>query len=304
MVPAATPAVATPAHFAGTCLPTVRKVLLKRTFGTSPFHTQSRRSVGVVPFLCVPDLSPTGRSPLEVTQRRFGPSGCAPLHFIPSFVHVASCRSRSVSGTLTRRMSDLICVCGVFFSILSRITLARFTCNALLSQSFVEGEKRGNISHVSYAIFESLQPVSTKIHNDVCQCNSCWRHYHLGSNWGQWSRREGTLYLSRSKHRCSTSWCREELSVIVSRPALADYGMNVLWVAALMEHARGATQAQPVSAALAPRWDRDGDVYLGAVVQGASSRAANSQELSLLCGISKENAPSLQLAVTGTGLTC
>ena len=40
------------------------------------------------------DWSPNGRSPLVVTQRRFAPSGCAPLHLIPSFVHAASGRSR------------------------------------------------------------------------------------------------------------------------------------------------------------------------------------------------------------------
>ena len=34
--------------------------------------------------LCVLDLSPTGRSPLEVTQRRLVLSGRAALHIIPS----------------------------------------------------------------------------------------------------------------------------------------------------------------------------------------------------------------------------
>ena len=50
---------------------------------------QSRWRISVVPLLCVLDLSPIGRSPLEVRQRRFVPSGRAPLHFILSFVHVA-----------------------------------------------------------------------------------------------------------------------------------------------------------------------------------------------------------------------
>ena len=48
---------------------------------------------------------------------------------------------------------------------------------------------------------------------------------------------------------------QEQLSVIVSRPELADCNPKLLWVKAQMEHARGATQAQQVSATAAPKWD-------------------------------------------------
>ena len=89
LVPAATPAVATPAPFAGTsqlACSRCARVLLKRTFGTSllPWTPgpQSRGSFRVVPLWCV---SPTGRSPREVTQRQFVPSGRAPLHLILIF---------------------------------------------------------------------------------------------------------------------------------------------------------------------------------------------------------------------------
>ena len=75
---------------------------------------------------------------------------------------------------------------------------------------------------------------------------------------------------------------QEQLSVIVSRPELADYSAKLLWVKAQMEHARGATQAQQVSATAAPKWVRDGDVSMGAVLQDASCRSANAQEPSLL----------------------
>ena len=64
----------------------------------------------------------------------------------------------------------------------------------------------------------------------------------------------------------------EQLSVIVSRPELADF---LLWVDGRMEHARGATQYQQVCAAFAPQGDRDGDFHLGAVLQDASSRGAS-----------------------------
>ena len=46
---------------------------------------------------------------------------------------------------------------------------------------------------------------------------------------------------------------QEQLSVIESRPELADHGVKLLWVKAQMEHARGATQAQQVSTAAAPK---------------------------------------------------
>ena len=75
---------------------------------------------------------------------------------------------------------------------------------------------------------------------------------------------------------------QQQLSVVVSRPELADYGLKLLWASAQMEHARGATQAQQVSAATTPNWSRDGDVHMAAVLQDASGRAANSQEPSLL----------------------
>ena len=50
---------------------------------------------------------------------------------------------------------------------------------------------------------------------------------------------------------------QEQLSVFVSRPELADYNAKLLWVKAQMEHARGATQAQQVSATAAPKWSGD-----------------------------------------------
>ena len=84
----------------------------------------------------------------------------------------------------------------------------------------------------------------------------------------------------------------------MSRPELADHNAKHLWVKAQMEHARGATQAQQVSATAAPKWDRDGDVSMGAVLEVASSRSANAQE-HLCCGTSKENVPSLQLVAIG-----
>ena len=69
-----------------------------------------------------------------------------------------------------------------------------------------------------------------------------------------------------------------------------------------MVHARGATQAQQVSATATPKWDRDGDVSMGAALQDASSRSANAQESSLLRHL-KENVPSLQLVATGMAST-
>ena len=75
---------------------------------------------------------------------------------------------------------------------------------------------------------------------------------------------------------------QEHQSVIVSKPEIADYRLKLLWVKAQMAHARGATQAQQVSAATTPKWNRDGDVQTGAVLQDVSSRAANVQEPSLL----------------------
>ena len=63
---------------------------------------------------------------------------------------------------------------------------------------------------------------------------------------------------------------QEQLSVIVSRQELADNSVKLLWVKAQMEHARDASKAQQVSAATAPKWDRDGDVNMGAVLQDAS----------------------------------
>ena len=81
---------------------------------------------------------------------------------------------------------------------------------------------------------------------------------------------------------------QEQLSVIVSRPELADYNAKLLWVEAHMEHARGATQALQVSAISATKWDRDGDVSMGAALQDASGRSATAQESSLLWHIQGE----------------
>ena len=46
---------------------------------------------------------------------------------------------------------------------------------------------------------------------------------------------------------------QEQLSVIVSRPELADDGLKLFWVKAHMEHAGGATQAQKGSTATTPK---------------------------------------------------
>ena len=80
--------------------------------------------------------------------------------------------------------------------------------------------------------------------------------------------------LNGSKHRRSTSMVpQQQLSFIASRPELADYGLKLLWVKAQMEHARGATQAQQISAATIPdnRTD-DGDVGRGSARRFQSSR--------------------------------
>ena len=61
--------------------------------------TQSCWGISVVPLWCVLDLSPTGRSPPEVTQRRFAPSGRAPLHYTSVLCMLLPARFRSVSVT-------------------------------------------------------------------------------------------------------------------------------------------------------------------------------------------------------------
>ena len=63
---------------------------------------------------------------------------------------------------------------------------------------------------------------------DPQQCSSCGKHSHLGSTWRE-VLAEVTSYLSGSRPRRSTSWC-------LSRPELADYGLNLWWVQAQMEH--------------------------------------------------------------------
>ena len=80
------------------CLLTERNVLLERAFGTSPLPWTPGPVTWALrrPLSRVLDASP-GRSPLEVTQRRFVSSGCAPLRF----VHVAPLRPTSVSRTIT-----------------------------------------------------------------------------------------------------------------------------------------------------------------------------------------------------------
>ena len=74
-----------------------------------------------------------------------------------------------------------------------------------------------------------------------------------------------------------------QLSVIASRLEVSDCGRKLLWVKAQMEHARAARQAQQVTAALAPKWYRDGDVHMGEVLQDAASRTANSWHLRGQC---------------------
>ena len=90
----------------------------------------------MVPLLCVLDLSPTGRSPLEVTQRPLVTSG----H--PQFlVQVAPVRSRSVSGTFTWRVSHSNRVLWAFLLSCPVIALARcFTCNVCVCCEKKEAE--------------------------------------------------------------------------------------------------------------------------------------------------------------------
>ena len=83
---------------------------------------------------------------------------------------------------------------------------------------------------------------------------------------------------------------QEHLSVIASRPEFPYNGLKLSWFKAQMEHARGATQAQQVSAATPPSWGRDGYVHMGAVLQDATSRSANAQEPSLLWHFQGESA--------------
>ena len=80
-------------------------------------QAQSRGSFGVVSLLCVLDVSPTGRSPLEVTQRRLVLSGCAPstsspvlcmlLQFVPEMSFALSLNSRSFFSLEARFHSQL-----------------------------------------------------------------------------------------------------------------------------------------------------------------------------------------------------
>ena len=72
---------------------------------------------------------------------------------------------------------------------------------------------------------------------------------------------------------------QEQLSVIVSSPELADYGVKLLWVKAQMEH----TWCSP---------NRSPQLH-------ASNRSANAQEPSLLWHLQ----PSMQLVATGTAST-
>ena len=60
--------------------------------------------------------------------------------------------------------------------------------------------------------------------------------------------------------------------------------------------------AQQISAAISPQYDRYGDVHLSAVLQDASSQAANTQEPSLLWHL-QGNLLSLRLADGGNALT-
>ena len=175
----------------------------------------------------------------------------------------------------------------------------------------------GNVCHIMKVISESLTTLMsdsllsrgllraravaklhTKIHNDVCQCKELlealpsWEQ--LGSEAHEWVE---ALALDKLVPQ-------EQLSVMVSRPERADYGPKLLGSRYRWNTHVGATQAQRVSAVTIPKWDRDGDVHVGAVLQDASSRAANAQERHCCCGTSKEDAPSLPLAVTGTVSTC
>ena len=89
----------------------------------------------------------------------------------------------------------------------------------------------------------------------------------------------------------------EQLSVIVSRLEPVYYGLKLWWVKAQMEHARGATQAQQVSASTAPKWSFPHE-------RGAARRLQSNAQKPRCLGTSKQNAPSLRLAVSGTVSTC
>ena len=121
---------------------------------------------------------------------------------------------------------------------------------------------------------------------DLQRCQSMQQLWEALPSWEQLGSEVlmgGYVVPERVKARAPDKLVpQEQLSVIVSRPELADYNAKLLWVKAQMEHARGATQAQQVSATAAPKWDRDGDVSMGTVLHDASCRSANAQESSLL----------------------
>ena len=96
-------------------------------------------------------------------------------------------------------------------------------------------------------------------------------HRSLQRLWGALPSREqlGSKVLTGGDvvaHALDQLVPQELLSAVVSRPELADYGPNLLWVKAQMEHARDATQAQQISTAASSTCDRHGDVHMSAVL--------------------------------------
>ena len=92
---------------------------------------------------------------------------------------------------------------------------------------------------------------------------------------------------------------QEQLSIIVSRPALADHKARLLRVKAQVEHARGATQAQQVSATAALEMETSVWAQCCKMLP-VDPRMLKSH---LCCGTSTENVPSLQLGATGMAST-
>ena len=128
---------------------------------------------------------------------------------------------------------------------------------------------------------------STKIHNDVCQCSSCGRGCHHGINCskvfdGQVCRtRMGQSTGARQVGASRTTVAHCEWARACRLRAGTAVGQSI-WNAHVAQHKLSG------SLQLALKRERDGDVYMGAVLQDAFGRGANRRRP--CCGASKENA--------------
>ena len=142
----------------------------------------------------------------------------------------------------------------------------------------------GNISHISFVIFEPLKmimsdsplsragaceggrglqvwrarhrsllrkPRHAQIHNEIRHCSSCRKRCHFGRIRGRRSWWQIMSCLSGSELALDKLVPQGLPSVIVSR-------VELFWVEVQMEHARGATQAQQISAAASAKCQRYG----------------------------------------------